>query len=626
MRDSTDAPRSSLPGQIVAHLRRDVPLAVLDLVIVFVSYLVPLVLRFNGKVPGEYWSNFRAFIPAIAVIHLLMNWMFGLYGQMWRYAGIQEARRVVLAAATSGLIVVGADMLLVSPQPLPLSVVILGATLTLIGTGAIRFESRLFGFRRRSSLEQPKRVLLMGAGDAGAMVLKDLLQHPSLMLDPVGLVDDDPRKKGLSLHGVRVLGGRKEIPSLASRLRAEQVLLAIPSAASDLVREVVSLCEEAGVMLRVLPSVREVVHGRVSARDIRDLRIEDLLGRAQVQTDLGAVERLLRGRRVLITGAGGSIGSEIARQVSSFAPASLLLLDHDETHLHDVMLELAGPGHGEVVLADIREHDRVFSIFRQHAPEVVFHAAAHKHLPMLELYPEEAIPTNVVGTANLVDAALATGTDRFVLISTDKAVRPTSVMGASKWLAEQIIRSRDGDTCIFCAVRFGNVLGSRGSVIPTFLRQVAQGGPVTVTDERMARYFMSVDEAVQLVLQAATMSGGGEIFTLDMGEPVNILDLARKLIRMSGRVPDRDIEIVITGAKPGEKLVEDLIDVQEETLPSSHPSISVSSPQAPDPLSLRRALHDLEAQSLEGRREDLVDALMKLSSASAKPSLAEHTS
>ena len=618
----TAAPQASLPGRIVAHLRRDVPLAALDVVVVLAAYLMPLVLRFDGSVPDVYWAHFRAYLPVIALVHILANYLFGLYGQMWRYASVQEARRVVLAATAAGALIVVANGLIVRPQPLPLSVVILGAGLSLMGFGAIRFESRLFAFRRRSVSEHLTRVLLIGAGDAGSMILNDLIQDPALMLDPVGLLDDDPKKWGLALHGVRVLGGREAIPSAVQRLRADQVLLAIPSATGEVVREVETACEHAGVALRVLPSVRETVKGRVSARDIRDLRIEDLLGRAQVETDLKAVEQLLRGRRVLITGGGGSIGAEIARQVSAFGPDRLVLLDHDETHLHEVMNELVGPTAPEAVLADIRDHDRVLTIFMRHAPEVVFHAAAHKHLPMLETHPEEAVPTNVVGTANLVDAAVATGVERFVLISTDKAVRPTSVMGASKWIAEQIVRSREDEGRVFCAVRFGNVLGSRGSVIPTFLRQIARGGPVTVTDPRMARYFMSLDEAVQLVLQAASLSRGGEIFTLDMGDPVSILELARKLIRLSGHVADKDVKIVITGARPGEKLVEDLIDPEEETLPSTHPSIEVSRPSVPDPMGLRRALHELETLAAEYRQKELKDRLLELPRTSLAPATA----
>ncbi len=427
----------------------------------------------------------------------------------------------------------------------------------------MRFQSRLFSFRRRIAHDEPTRVLVVGAGEAGSMVVRDILRSHELGLVPVGYVDDDPRKIGLSLHGIRVQGSRAALETIAKRTEADQVLLAIPSATSDLVRDIASQCEEVGLTLRVLPTVRETVNGRVTARDIRDLSIEDLLGRQQVEMDDEAVRGMLAGRRVLITGAGGSIGSEIVRQVLMFEPAKVVLLDHDETHLHDVMSELDPSRPVACALADVRDRDRILEVFWLERPDVVFHAAAHKHVPLLEDHPAEAFRTNVLGTANVVEAASAVGVGRFVLVSTDKAVRPESVMGASKWFAEQIVRSLQARGSVMCAVRFGNVLGSRGSVIPTFLRQIASGGPLTVTDPSMARFFMSIQEAVCLVLQAAAMSSGGEVFTLEMGEPVNILDLARRLIHLSGRVPGRDVRIEVVGRRPGEKLIEDLLDPKE---------------------------------------------------------------
>jgi FlaA1/EpsC-like NDP-sugar epimerase len=393
---------------------------------------------------------------------------------------------------------------------------------------------------------------------------------------------------------------------------------------------VAALSGQAQVTLKVLPNVHEIVGGKVSAHDIRDLRIEDLLGRQQVETDLDAVAAILRGRRVLVTGAGGSIGSEIVRQVARFDPAALVLLDHDETHLHDTVTFLdevrtmlpSGVAvkdmQVEIVLADIRDRGRVFDAFFRYRPEIVFHAAAHKHVPVLELYPQEALATNVIGTANVADAAVTTGVEHLVLISTDKAIKPTSVMGASKWLAEQVVRSFQGSNSVLCAVRFGNVLGSRGSVVPTFLRQIARGGPVTVTDPNMTRYFMSVQEAVQLVLQAAALSTGGEVFTLDMGEPVRIMDLAERLIRLSGRIPGRDVRIVIMGARPGEKTVEDIVAPDEEQLPSGHPAIVVSRPPVPDTAAIHRALVELGHLSLEAPSE-LASRMKALAGGSMRP-------
>jgi FlaA1/EpsC-like NDP-sugar epimerase len=615
-----------LPSRIVNRVRRDVPLVLLDAVVVIPAYLIPLALRFNGGVPSGRWRVFWLLLPILVVIHLLVNYLFGLYGQMWRYASVQEARRVVLSGMTSfASVLVVVTLVGRGSRPLPLSVIVFGSASAISAFGAVRFQSRLFAFRRRTVDVHRTRVLLMGAGDAGAQVLNDIFRNPQVDLQVVGLIDDDPRNRGRSLHGVTVLGGRAAIPTLAKKLNADQVLLAIPSATSELVRDVAASCEEAGVSLRVLPSVREIVGGRVTARDLRDLRIEDLLGRQQVETDLASVRQLLRGRRVLITGAGGSIGSEIARQVRDLEPATLILVDNDETHLHDLLVTIES-ARTTSVLADVRERERVLEVFREHRPQVVFHAAAHKHVPILEDHPQEAFRTNVLGTANVVEAATLAGTERFVLISTDKAVRPSSVMGGSKRMAEQIVRGLPGHGTVLCAVRFGNVLGSRGSVVPTFLHQIAAGGPVTVTDPEMTRYFMSVEEAVQLVLQAGALARGGEVFTLEMGQPVKILDLANRLIRLSGRVPGRDIAVQVIGARPGEKVHEELVDDDEAPMVTGHPGIVVAMPSPSDPAALRRCLREMDALAREGRLSELADRLRHSSDVVVRvPAVAEES-
>jgi FlaA1/EpsC-like NDP-sugar epimerase len=610
MKDAHVDVDSGLPGRVVGRIRRDVPLAALDALLVLPAYLIPLVFRFHGQVPSENWLRFWELLPVIVAIHLFSNYRWRLYGQMWRYASVQEARRVLLAGLCSFVAVVALDVVLgPTHRPIPLSTLAFGSALAVMAFGAVRFQSRLFGYRRRVAQAELTRVLLMGVGDAGAQVLTDVLRDPEEAgFQVVALIDDDPRTFGRSLHGLTVMGDRSAIPTLVRTFAVDQVLLAIPTATSELIREVALLCEEADVSLRVLPSVRELVDGRVTAHDLRALRIEDLLGRRQVETDLAAVRDLLRGKRVLITGAGGSIGSEIARQVWGFEPKLLALLDNDETHLHDLLMTLDGT-RTTSVLADIRDRHRMVEVFLEHRPEVVFHAAAHKHVPILEEHPQEALQTNVLGTANVVEAAALVGTERFVMISTDKAVHPASVMGGSKRMAEEIVRGLAGRDTVFCAVRFGNVLGSRGSVVPTFLAQIAAGGPVTVTDPAMTRYFMSVEEAVQLVLQASTLAAGGEVFTLEMGEPVNIMELARKLIRLSGRVPDRDIAVQVVGARPGEKQHEDLVDDDESPVPSGYPGIVVAQPPPPDPAALRRRLRELESLAREGRRDELADRL-----------------
>jgi FlaA1/EpsC-like NDP-sugar epimerase len=612
-----------LPERVAARLRRDFPLGVIDLVTVTLAYLAALALRFDGSVPSDYWDSFWRFLPAVAFLHIMVNFFFGLYGQMWRYASVQEARRVLLSGLTSAIIALTlATWLGQGIRLMPLTVILVGSVLSLGGFGAIRFQSRLFALRRRGAVEKRKRVMIAGAGDAGSTILKDLLRNPSLGMHPVAVVDDDARKIGRSLHGVPVMGSLDDLPAVAKSEEVEQVIFAIPSATSELVREVASLADEAQVSIRVLPSVQESLGGKITARDLRDLRIEDLLGRQQVKTDLVAVTRILGGRRVLVTGAGGSIGSEIARQVLSFSPTQLVLLDHDESHLHNTLIDLDHDESVELALVDIRDREALFDVFSRHRPQVVFHAAAHKHVPLMESHPEEALYTNVMGTANVADVAAMSGVERFVLISTDKAIRPSSVMGASKWLAEQIVRSVPETGCVFCAVRFGNVLGSRGSVVPTFFKQVERGGPVTVTDPMMTRYFMSVEEAVQLVLQAGALSGGDEVFTLDMGEPVKIIDLARKIIQLSGQIPGKDIEISIVGPRPGEKLNEDIINIDEESVPSAHPSIVVSRPPVTDRPAMVRALKVLERLARQGRRDELRMCIKALAGAELQPDYA----
>ena len=562
-----DRPGLGLARRLV-RLRADLIFAALDAVLVACCFTGLLVVRFDGAVPASYWSAFRTFLPVALGCCLAANWVWGLYSQLWRHASVQEARRVLLSGGTSlvALLVVNfaADRLM------PLSVIVFGAIGATVVTGANRFRSRLFAFHRRSDDQHGMRVAVLGAGETGAALVRDMLRAGRGVV-PVALLDDAPAKQGRGCMGVKVLGGIADLPRIAAERDVHQVVLAIPSAGADVVRRAAAAADEAGLSLRVVPGMAELVGGQVSMRDVRDLRIEDLLGRQQVATDLAAVHTLLSGRRVLVTGAGGSIGSEIARQVAACRPADLVLIDSDESNLHDTATGLARPC--VPVLCDIRRGDALRDVLMQHRPEVLFHAAALKHVPLLEAHPCEAAETNVLGTAALVRAARLAGVGCLVFISTDKAVRPSSVMGATKQLAEQIVLAERPDGARYCAVRFGNVLGSRGSVIPTFLRQIAAGGPVTVTDARMTRYFMSTEEAVQLVLQAAALAEGGEVFMLEMGEPVRILDLAARMIRLSGRRVGTDIEIRVTGVRPGEKLREELSTPEENATPSAHPAI-----------------------------------------------------
>ena len=575
MRDVARGMPASKDGLVPAVTRRllrsryDPVLAAQDVAIVALCFAGVLMLRYEAAFPDGVWAGYLRFLPFAVATFLIAHSVSGLYAQIWRHASIDEARRVVLAGLSCAVLLTA--LVVIGPRLVPSSVAFLGSLVTTMLVGGTRFQSRLFALRRRSTEPSGLRVVVLGAGETGAALVRQMRQSPRSGLVPVALLDDNPRTHGKTCLAVPVRGPLSLLPQVTAQTRAHQVVLAIPSAPAEVARHVVALAEQAGVALRVVPAAEDIVRTGLRLQDLREIRIDDLLGRPQVRTDLGAIREFLTGRRILITGAGGSIGSEIARQVTAFCPERLLLLDHDETHLHEVATTLSDEP--IVLLADIRDRGRIGRLFREHRPEIVFHAAAHKHVPMLEVNAGEAFRTNVLGTINLMDASVAVDVSRFVLISTDKAVRPTSVMGATKRLAEQLLLTSPGNGHEMCAVRFGNVLGSRGSVIPTFVRQIENGGPVTVTDARMTRYFMSIPEAVQLVLAAAAMASGREIFMLDMGEPVRIIDLAKKMIRLSGRRLGTDIELRLVGMRPGEKLVEELRAPRETTDPTTHASI-----------------------------------------------------
>lgn len=596
-------------------MRADALLAVVDAALVTAAFAAVLVLRFDGMVPKHHWDRFWDFLPWALAVSISSNWAWGLYGQLWRHASIQEARRLLVAGLTNMMVLVTLETLVA--RRVPYSVVTMGTVLGTFLAGALRFQSRLFSFQRRSADQPGLRLVVIGAGDAGAALVREMLRSPRAGLVPVAVLDEDPRRHGRSFMGLRIEGGISDLPRVAARTSAHQAVLAMSSVDQALVRQAAAAAERAGIALRIVPGMATTVGDRVSINDVRDLRIEDLLGRKEVVTDLDGVRALLEGRRVLVTGAGGSIGSEISRQVAACDPALLVLVDHDETHLYDAANSV---GCETVqVLADIRDRELMLHVFAAHRPEMVFHAAAHKHVPLLEAHPCEAAVTNVIGTANVLQAAESVGVERFVFISTDKAVVPSSVMGASKRLGEQLVLGRAPDGARHCAVRFGNVLGSRGSVVPTFMRQIAAGGPVTVTDPNMTRFFMSIEEAVQLVLQAAALAGGGELFMLDMGEPVRIMELAERMIRLSGHKVGTDIEIKVTGMRPGEKLVEELRDCDERAFPTIHPSIMRVQPLPTPTELLRLGLVEMEAFASGRRPEEVRTLLFALAEARVAP-------
>jgi FlaA1/EpsC-like NDP-sugar epimerase len=548
-----------------------------------VSIFLSFVLRFEGFEwdPGQQRVALLYALLAIPV-KVFILWTIGLYRRLWRYAGIVDLERILLASAVSAVVClfIGAVLLPATgtvTSRVPLSVLFLDALFSTAAVALPRLALRILGRRGRRPLEDSRRALIVGAGTTGEMIVKELVGHPQLGLYPVGFVDGDHTKHGHRMCGFPVLGGLDRMGELVKRYEVEEIVIAMPRATGKVVREVVQAALDCGIKARTVPSFQDIISGRVSVASLRHVEIQDLLRREPIQTSLAQVRSLATGETVLVTGAGGSIGSELCRQLATLDPSRILLLGHGENSIFDVMHELAGrfPAAELVpVIADVRDRDRMRQVFERWRPYAVFHAAAHKHVPLMEANIAEAVTNNVLGTRNVAELSAEFGVEHLVLVSTDKAVRPTSIMGATKRVAELIVQAvAELGHRNFVVVRFGNVLGSRGSVVPTFLRQIRSGGPVTITHPEMRRYFMTIPEAVQLILQAGALGRGGEVFVLDMGEPVKILDLATDLIRLSGLEPGSDIEIRFTGTRPGEKLYEELFFSSENAHPTQHPKV-----------------------------------------------------
>ena len=552
-----------------------------DLLFVLLTPTLTLMLRRDQLgIPSSLHQGLLLYIVVVLLLRPSVFYYAGLYRRYWKYASIDELKQILLAVLVSSLLVTAVMIVLQGwlQFTFPRSVYLLDTLLVLVFVGGIRFSVRLLAQRQDRGSSSGRAVLIVGAGDAGELIQRELWRNPQLNLKPVGFVDDDVLKHNMQIHGIPVLGSLADLDRLVAAHKVQQVIIAMPTAPGGIIREVSLRCERLGVETKTVPGIYELVDGTVTINQLRPVQIEDLLRREPVQTDIVAVQELISGQRVLITGGGGSIGSELCRQVWRCKPSHIILLGHGENSIFEIYHELrrlgAAPEQVTAVIADIRFPERLHTIFAETQPNLVFHAAAHKHVPLMELNPAEAITTNVMGTRNLLNAALAVGVGRFVMISSDKAVNPTSVMGASKRVAELLVhQAAQQSGKAYVAVRFGNVLGSRGSVILTFKRQIAAGGPVTVTDPGMTRYFMTIPEAVQLVLQAAVLGSGGEVFVLDMGQPVKIVDLARDLIELSGLEVGQDIDIVFTGLRPGEKLFEELFLESEDYGRTCHEKI-----------------------------------------------------
>ncbi len=561
-------------------------LGTLDACVVSLSVLIVYCLRFDNDIPLQQ----QQLLPYVIATHVVLNLFFlyrmKLYHRLLQYASVGEVVAIVKAtmSAEASYFVLNTAVSHSFPWlGIPRSIYISWA-LTTLGIGGSRLVWRMFrdSYLVRPAGPAPRNTLIIGAGQAGVLVTKELRNANTSNMQPVAFIDDDRKRHRMELMGLPVLGGREVIADVVNRYDIQDIVIALPSVPRAEIAKIIDICKSTKAMVKILPSIADVISGNVSVEMIRDVQVEDLLGRDPVTLDLGGIAGYVSGEVVLVTGAGGSIGSELCRQILPFKPQKLLLLGHGENSIYEIDMELRkNPSQTTVVpvIADIQDLRRLQEVFECHRPTVIFHAAAHKHVPMMEANPSEAVKNNILGTKHVAECADAYGASHFVMVSTDKAVNPTSIMGLTKRVAELLIQGMNHTSCTkYVAVRFGNVLGSRGSVIPMFKKQIQQGGPVTVTHPDMIRYFMTIPEAVQLVIQAGALANGGEIFILDMGKPIKIVNLARDLISLSGLKPDLDIQIEYTGIRPGEKLFEELLTAQEGITATKHDRIFISKP------------------------------------------------
>jgi FlaA1/EpsC-like NDP-sugar epimerase len=586
-------------------------LLLLDILLIFLAVATAFALRFDTVSVWDYLSQNWFFLPLLLVIRLPLFYLFGLYRRLWRYASVNEfvaiAEAILLGSALAAMLI----LLVLAPlgfiSGFPRSIILLEGMLTLLLVGGLRFSFRLWRGapphpQEVTSQKQNKfkqRALIFGAGDAGTMIVREIRANPTVELEPIAFLDDDASKKGSYIHNLPVLGDRHALAEVVQAQHIGTVIIAMPKAPGRVIRDITQLCHQIGVPVKTVPGLYEILGGSVKVSAIREVELDDLLRREPVTIDLPQIGQYLGGARVLVTGAGGSIGSELCRQIAPFAPERLILFELSENNLYQIHRQLVAYFPALLVtpiVGDVRDKEKVGAVLAQQQPQVVFHAAAHKHVPLMEANVDEVVANNVFGTRHVLEASIHYGVNRFVLVSTDKAVNPKSVMGASKRVAELLVQEaahRNGSA--FVAVRFGNVLGSSGSVVPLFKEQIAAGGPVTVTHPDIQRYFMTIPEAVSLIIQAAALGKGGEIFVLDMGEPVKIKDLAGDLIRLSGFEPGQDIEIVFTGLRPGEKLREELFTAQEQCQSTKHQQIFVARADRDDSEKLQRGLAELES-------------------------------
>ncbi|MGD9612671.1 MAG: polysaccharide biosynthesis protein [Kiritimatiellia bacterium] len=585
-----------------------------DLVLFAAALILAYGLRFSLDIPAKDWERIGFLLPFLLPTKAVVFMLMGVYRGMWRYTSVPDALRLVKASVLATLTVMTALTLTQQFWGYSRSVFVADCIFTVFFCGGFRLAIRILGTNKRSLFKfwdrEPEdslpvrhvRLLIIGAGDAAASIIREIQGNPRSSYDVVACIDDDHHKHGQTLLEVPVRGPIDKLLFFVNRFQADEILIAMPSVAGEEMRRIVGACKASGLPFKTLPSLGALVDGKVTVNDVREVKYEDILGRPPVQMDYAGIGQYLAGKTVAVTGAGGSIGSELCRQILRFKPAALVLIEANEFNLYRIERELLADNRTSVlraVMGRVQDRALMTNVFDRYRPHAVFHAAACKHVPMVETNPWEGIRNNTIGSQTLMDVAEETGVERFVLVSTDKAVRPTNVMGASKRVAEIALQARVPGKTRFMAVRFGNVLGSSGSVIPLFRKQIQTGGPVTVTHPEMTRYFMMIPEACQLILQAGAMGAGGEIFILEMGTPVKIADMARDMIRLSGKVPDQDVQIVYTGLRPGEKLYEELITQGEGIVATAHEKIMV----------LKRDGHGTDSAELDRKVRGQIDRL-----------------
>lgn len=577
-------------------IRDKLKLLLIDAIILAVMPIMAVLLRFEGEIPAAEFDIIRTGLPWMVLLSLAVFYFYGMYHRIWHYARMRDLIAIVGAVTLSQAAIFILTVLL--SIAIPRSVMIITWLLDLGAIGASRLMFKINLDLVTESKGGRENLLIVGAGDAGAMLARELEQNDAATISIVGFVDDDEKKQKGRLAGFPILGTTRDLPAVVRKHKIDTIVIAIPSADGDAVRRIDRQCRKTGANVRIMPGIYEMISGEAGMGELREIRLEDLLRRDPIQLDFDQITGYIAGKTVLITGAGGSIGSELSRQISRVGAKEIILLGRGENSIYEIHQELKRKFPEQTyhtVIANITDKDRMARIFKRFHPQVVFHAAAHKHVPLMEIQPDEAVRNNVFGTKNVAELADENQAEIFVLISTDKAVNPTSVMGATKRTAELVLQEiNQHSKTKFVTVRFGNVLGSRGSVVPLFEKQIAAGGPVTVTHKEMTRFFMTIPEAVQLVLQAGSQAEGGEVFLFDMGKPVKINDMAEDLIRLHGLTPGRDIKIVYTGLRPGEKLYEELLTSEEGTTSTKHKKIFKARIQPLDEADLKQSLQTLQ--------------------------------